>query len=164
MSVKDDLMRASMAALDSVNLYKAALGTIAELEDALAYCKDKVSAGVACGDLPGDAGLPMVYRIQKAAASSPYGFYSVTVEQANDLVREVENLRQYRDRLQKQIDTAVVAQEDYARRCSRDAFLDGANWLEHRLRDKPLSAYYTRMAWEEACKRWGEEGRDGQGA
>ena len=44
----------------------------------------------------------------------------------------------------------------------RDAFLDGANWLEHRLRDKPLSAYYTRMAWEEACKRWGEEGRDEQ--
>jgi len=163
MTVKDDLMRASLDASEQVNLYKAALGTITELEAALADCKYKLAECLDRGDLPGDAELPMVYRIQKAAASSPYGFYNVTVEQANDLVREVENLRQYRDRLQKQIDTAVVAQEDYARRCSRDAFLDGANWLEHRLRDKPLSAYYTRMAWEEACKRWGEEGRDANG-
>jgi hypothetical protein len=70
-------------------------------------------------------------------------------------------------RLRKELNNALrdrrEAQEDYARRCSRDAFLDGANWLEHRLRDKPLSAYYTRMAWEEACKRWGEEGRDANG-
>lgn len=67
-------------------------------------------------------------------------------------------------RLRKELNNALrdrrEAQEDYARRCSRDAFLDGANWLEHRLRDKPLSAYYTHMAWEEACKRWGEERRD----
>ncbi len=87
-----------------------------------------------------------------------------TLQESRDqLERQLADVRDYRDRLQKQIDTAVVAQEDYARRCSRDAFLDGANWLEHRLRDKPLSAYYTHMAWEEACKRWGGEGRDGQG-
>jgi hypothetical protein len=79
-------------------------------------------------------------------------------------IDEIQSLREHCDRLEKQIDSAVVAQEDYARQCSRDAFLDGANWLEYRLRDKPLSAYYTRMAWEEACRRWGEEGRDGQGA
>lgn len=84
-----------------------------------------------------------------------------TLQEIRDqLERQLVDVRQHRDRLEQQIDSAVVAQEDYARRCSRDAFLDGANWLEHRLRDKPLSAYYTRMAWEEACKRWGEEGRD----
>jgi len=85
-----------------------------------------------------------------------------TLQESRDqLERRLAAQTQYCANLQKQIDSAVVAQEDYARRCSRDAFLDGANWLEHRLRDKPLSAYYTRLAWEEACKRWGEEGRDG---
>lgn len=164
MSIKDDLMRASLDAMEKANLYKAALGTITELEAALIDCRSRLAELLDRGELSGDAGLPMVYKIQKAAASSPYGFYNITVEQANDLVREVENLRQHRDCLEQQIDSAAVAQEDYARRCSRDAFLDGANWLEHRLRDKPLSAYYTRMAWEEACKRWAEERRDERAA
>lgn len=65
------------------------------------------------------------------------------------------------DKAQQACESDGETDEKFEGRVCRDAFLDGANWLEHRLRDKPLSAYYTRLAWEEACKRWGEEGRDG---
>ena len=44
--------------------------------------------------------------------------------------------------------------EEFEKRVCRDAFLDGANWLEHWLRDKPLGALLTRRAQDEAAKRW----------
>lgn len=66
-----------------------------------------------------------------------------------------------RSKLLEQVKRAEATKEDYARHLARKAFLDGADWLEHRLRGEQLSAYYTRKAWDEACKRWGEEERNG---
>jgi len=51
--------------------------------------------------------------------------------------------------------------EEFERRVCRDAFLDGANWLERRLRDGPLGALLTRRAQEEAAKRWPEGEHNG---
>lgn len=112
MTVENHLRRLAKRSLDMADVYKAVLGTIAELRAELAETQERLRGALA----------------------------------------ETEQLR-------KELEAMNIASENRLRHATRDAFLEGANWLERRLRDKPLSAYYTRMAWEEACKRW-DSGRD----
>ncbi len=65
------------------------------------------------------------------------------------------------DKAQQACESDGETDEEFERRVCRDAFLDGANWLEHWLRDKPLGALLTRRAQDEAEKRWPEVERNG---
>ncbi len=181
MSIEEKLRQMISWSNDLTDLYKQALGTIVEqracIEDwqrrSLEWCKRCEKAG--CAGIETDSvtnDLPWINKLRRAAASSPYGYYNVTVEQANALSSEVRQAigelreelaqtRYHRDKLEAQIEAAKVANEDYARHVARDAFLDGANWLEHWLRDKPLGALLTRRAQDEAAKRWPDGERNG---
>ena len=65
------------------------------------------------------------------------------------------------DKAQQACESDGETDEKFEGRVCRDAFLDGANWLEHWLRDKPLGALLTRRVQDEAAKRWPDGERNG---
>jgi len=169
----------------TTDTYKMALGTIVELTErtrewerkSKEWCSRCPAGKSKQTDEANDSvvnDLPGIHKLRMASASSPYGYYNVTVEQANALSSEVRQAigklreelaqtRYHRDRLEAQIESAKTQQacesdgetdEEFEKRVCRDAFLDGANWLEHWFRDKPLSSVLTRRVHEEALRRW----------